>query len=74
MSSTTYVFCGEIRKLEYAVDSTLSQIPMLHANVAKYHDGQRDGQMDLLSHNLAIRGSHVASLVKYCPVAWDEIA
>ena len=29
---------------------------------------------DLLSHTLTMRGGHVASLVKFSPVIWEEVA
>ena len=32
-----------------------------------------DGKIMLLSHTLTICGSHVANLVKFCPVLWEEI-
>ena len=44
--------------LECTVDGALSQIPTLHANV-----GNR--QVKQLSHILPMKGSHVASLVKF---------
>ena len=44
------------------------------ANVANsVMDGETDGKM-LLLHTLTTWGSHVASLVKFCPVVYEEVA
>ena len=36
-------------------------------------DGQTDGIIIMLSHTLAMRESHVVSLIKFCPMV-QEIA
>ena len=78
-------FCGKIRKkkkkkkkkknLECAVNGKPSQIPKLCAYVANSMMAElKDRWTDSHSHTLTMKKSHVASLVKFCPVeiAWQD--
>ena len=51
--------------LECTANGMPSEIPTLVGNVAK---SMIDERTDLLLHTLTMRGGHVASLVKFCPV------